>query len=140
MMPFNVSGYIMKEWPLGGDSITCSIQAFVYFCYWFHIHTSRELPVVAYHWICYEIDQSCGYTSVVCLLAITVNRFIIIIYRDVYVQVFSRKNVSSQRAIVEYKFCSGLNLIHLLLVDCSNVYVSITARSRRQFRSICCLE
>ena len=70
MMPLNVTGYILKRWPLGGpDHISCSIQAFVYFC--------------------------CGYTSIVCLLVITINRFIIIIYRDLYIQVFSKRNVSS---------------------------------------------
>ena len=69
MMPLNVTGYILKRWPLGGpDHISCSIQAFVYFC--------------------------CGYTSIVCLLVITINRFIIIIYRDLYIQVFSKRNVS----------------------------------------------
>jgi len=68
MMPLNVTGYILKRWPLGGpDHISCSIQAFVYFC--------------------------CGYTSIVCLLVITINRFIIIIYRDLYIQVFSKRNV-----------------------------------------------
>ena len=36
----------------------------------------------------------CGYTSIVCLLVITINRFIIIIYRDLYIQVFSKRNVS----------------------------------------------
>jgi len=67
MMPLNVTGYIMKEWPFGSEHISCSIQAFIYFC--------------------------CGYTSVVCLLVITLNRFIIIIYRDLYIQVFSKRNV-----------------------------------------------
>merc|ERR1719431_2268488 len=56
MMPLNVTAYILKRWPLGGsEHISCSIQAFIYFC--------------------------CGYTSTVCMVVITVNRFIIIIYR-----------------------------------------------------------
>ena len=71
MMPLNLTGYVLKRWPFGADHISCSLQAFVYFC--------------------------CGYTSIVCLLAITLNRFVIIIYRDLYIQLFSRRNVSCLR-------------------------------------------
>ncbi|CAG5111032.1 Oidioi.mRNA.OKI2018_I69.chr2.g5368.t1.cds [Oikopleura dioica] len=36
----------------------------------------------------------CGYTSIVCLMAITFNRFVIIIHRDMYVTLFSKRNVT----------------------------------------------
>ncbi|XP_039252992.2 G-protein coupled receptor 84-like [Styela clava] len=65
MLPFNVAGYIYMEWPFGNDHVTCSIQAFFYFC--------------------------CGYTSVVCLLAITMNRFVGIVFPDRYVTLYSSK-------------------------------------------------
>lgn len=74
MMPLNLTGYVLKRWPFGPDHISCSLQAFVYFC--------------------------CGYTSIVCLLAITLNRFVIIIYRDLYIQLFSRRNV-----LIAASFC-----------------------------------
>ncbi|CBY37057.1 unnamed protein product [Oikopleura dioica] len=68
MMPMNLTGYLNKEWPFGKDHFSCTFQAFVYFC--------------------------CGYTSIVCLMAITFNRFIIIIHRDMYVTLFSKRNVT----------------------------------------------
>nr|XP_002120235.3 alpha-2 adrenergic receptor [Ciona intestinalis] len=49
MMPFNVTSYIKQEWPFEND-FTCSFMAFSYYC--------------------------CGYTSIVCLITITVNRYV----------------------------------------------------------------
>lgn len=114
MMPLNLTGYVLKRWPFGPDHISCSLQAFVYFC--------------------------CGYTSIVCLLAITLNRFVIIIYRDLYIQLFSRRNVrtdliliiyliagrslSCHEALHFYKYL-GANCRIFLLVYCAGIHASI---------------
>uniref|UniRef100_H2YL95 G-protein coupled receptors family 1 profile domain-containing protein n=1 Tax=Ciona savignyi TaxID=51511 RepID=H2YL95_CIOSA len=65
MMPFNVMGYILMDWPLG--TTTCILQAFFYF--------------------------SCGYTSVVCLIAITLNRLIGVVLPSRYTSIFTDQNV-----------------------------------------------
>ncbi|XP_078489540.1 G-protein coupled receptor 84-like [Ciona intestinalis] len=65
MMPFNVMGYILMDWPLG--TTTCILQAFFYF--------------------------SCGYTSVVCLISITVNRLIGIVFPSRYTSIFTDQRV-----------------------------------------------
>ncbi|XP_002128005.2 G-protein coupled receptor 84-like [Ciona intestinalis] len=65
MMPFNVAGYVQMNWPIGGpDSLSASIQAYVYFC--------------------------CGYTSITCFMLITVNRFISVMFPKHYKSLFSR--------------------------------------------------
>lgn len=64
MIPFHIAGYLKLEWPFGNDSFTTRIQAFSYFC--------------------------CGYSSIVFLLVITVNRFIGAIFPGKYKQLFSR--------------------------------------------------
>ena len=95
MMPLNVTGYIMKRWPLGGpEHISCSIQGradqdlTILVSKVDFVLIVGQLTFKAFIYFC------CGYTSIVCLLVITLNRFIIIIYRDLYIQVFSKRNVS----------------------------------------------
>ncbi|CAK8673978.1 unnamed protein product [Clavelina lepadiformis] len=56
MMPFNVLGYVLMDWPF--SEYACILQAFFYFC--------------------------CGYTSIVCLVAITINRFVGVVFPDRY--------------------------------------------------------
>ncbi|XP_076806482.1 G-protein coupled receptor moody-like isoform X1 [Clavelina lepadiformis] len=67
MMPFNVNAYVTKTWPFGEDSFTCSFMAFSYYC--------------------------CGYTSIVCLLTITVNRFVGVVYPKHYDRLFSKRRM-----------------------------------------------
>lgn len=67
MIPFIIAGYLQMEWPFGNDSFTTRLQAFNYFC--------------------------CGYTSVVFLVAITVNRFIGAIFPAKYKLWFSKERM-----------------------------------------------
>uniref|UniRef100_H2YWK1 G-protein coupled receptors family 1 profile domain-containing protein n=1 Tax=Ciona savignyi TaxID=51511 RepID=H2YWK1_CIOSA len=68
MMPFNVAGYAQMDWSLGGaESITASIQAFVYFC--------------------------CGYTSITCFVLITTNRYISVMLPTHYKTLFSKSRI-----------------------------------------------
>lgn len=66
MMPFNVTSYVLGYWPFG-SKWTCSLQAIYYYC--------------------------CGYTSIVCLLAISLNRLIGICFSNYYNIVFSKRSI-----------------------------------------------
>ncbi|XP_078485953.1 G-protein coupled receptor 84-like [Ciona intestinalis] len=74
MLPFNLAGYVQMAWPFGPYDFTARFQAFSYFC--------------------------CGYTSVVFLVAITVNRFIGVVKPGKYNDYFNK-----QRVICILVFC-----------------------------------
>jgi len=65
MMPMNVFGYAMEKWPF--EPWTCRVQAYFYL--------------------------NCGYISVCCLMSITVNRLIGIVFPLHYKRYFSRGRV-----------------------------------------------
>lgn len=67
MLPLNVTSYALGYWPFQWLPYSCSIQAFYYYC--------------------------CGYTSIVCLMAISVNRLIGITMPTYYEKVFSKRKV-----------------------------------------------
>ncbi|XP_076820589.1 G-protein coupled receptor 84-like isoform X2 [Clavelina lepadiformis] len=67
MLPFNLAGYVQMQWPFGNSSFTTRLQAFFYFC--------------------------CGYTSVVFLVAITINRFIGVFQPTRYEELFKQERL-----------------------------------------------
>lgn len=86
MMPLHVVGYSFMYWPL--PRWTCLIQAYIYFC--------------------------CGYTSVVCLMSITINRLVGIVYPLHYKRVFSNCRVVI--VLIACWILSPLFLLPFLLV------------------------
>ncbi|XP_076800270.1 G-protein coupled receptor 84-like isoform X1 [Clavelina lepadiformis] len=105
MMPFNVAGYVKMDWPLGGStSFTTPIQAFVYFC--------------------------CGYTSIVCLVVITVNRFISIRFPDSYQTLFSKTRVL---VVIVGSWIFAPSFLLPLLVESLTDEKKILGWNKRQF-------
>ncbi|CBY21144.1 unnamed protein product [Oikopleura dioica] len=90
MMPLHVVGYVLMEWPF--PQWMCAFQAYIYFC--------------------------CGYTSVVCLVAITLNRLVGIVYPLHYKRFFSSCRTSL--AIVFCWFVAPLFLLPFLIFSNSD--------------------
>ncbi|CAG5083825.1 Oidioi.mRNA.OKI2018_I69.PAR.g10473.t1.cds [Oikopleura dioica] len=67
MLPVNVASYVLGRWPFPRFPWWCSLQAFYYYC--------------------------CGYTSTVCLIAISVNRLVGICFPLYYNKIFSRRKI-----------------------------------------------